>query len=609
MGRRFQPQVEHLEDRWAMAFFNPLPATVDGAADSLRADIITANGNNASDFILLQQGKYSLTVPNDAGNLQENASAKGDLDITEANKTLTIEGQGAGVTIIDAAGLNDRVFHILTNARVILRNLTVSGGLALEQGTTGQQNGAARGGGIFNSNGDLTLENVIVENNEARGRPDTASNGEGGGVHSTGPLVIISSVIRNNKADGATGLAGSFSTAVGAFIAVPGGQGLAGGLLVTSNSTAVVRNTTISGNSSTGGTGGLGGTGDASFMGGVGGPGGTGGAGRGGGIGVRNNSNLTLINSTISSNTVTGGVGGVGGPGLNTAAQGNGGNGGNGEGGGISVDASTLNIFSSTVAANQTATNVGGTGTVAGSPGLRRGSGLMTVDDSIATVNSTSSLFADNSAVGKDVADLADDAGAVFDSAVNTLVETSVGTLGLANDDANHNKLGVDPKLGPLASNGGPTQTHALKFGSVALDAGANPLGLGVDQRGLNRNVRTLDIGAFEKQAGKVTITTVNGRLVITGSAIADEFRLELASGGPNRVRVVSLGGTLINGTATAKVFTGITKGITVKLGSGDDRLEVKGGAMPGEVTIDGGDGVDTFAISTNKTKIRIVRK
>jgi hypothetical protein len=51
----------------------------------------------------------------------------------------------------------------------------------------------------------------------------------------------------------------------------------------------------------------------------------------------------------------------------------------------------------------------------------------------------------------------------------------------------------------PLAKNGGPTATHALGSGSPAIDAGANPVPLTTDQRGLPRTVGTAtDIGAFE---------------------------------------------------------------------------------------------------------------
>jgi hypothetical protein len=64
----------------------------------------------------------------------------------------------------------------------------------------------------------------------------------------------------------------------------------------------------------------------------------------------------------------------------------------------------------------------------------------------------------------------------------------------------------IDPRLGSLADNGGPTLTHALLFGSPAIDRG-NPAGctdhggslITTDQRGVLRPLgRHCDIGAFE---------------------------------------------------------------------------------------------------------------
>jgi hypothetical protein len=492
---RCRPGVETLEDRVVPTLFAPLPGTADGAADSLRAALITANGNSQNDVILLRTGTYALTVLNadnaTASNLQENLAQTGDLDLTEVNRTIIIQGQGAGKTVIDATGLNDRVLHILSNVRVVLRDLKIRGGVALEQGSPGTPNGAARGGGIFNAGGDLTLERVVVVGNQARGRPDTASSAEGGGIHSTGPLFMSDCTVSNNHATGATGLQGSFSSTIGDFIEVAGGQGLAGGLLVTSNSTAVVQRSTFSGNRAEGGQGGLGGVGQTGFQGGVGGDGAKGGNGRGGGIGVRNGSSLTLINVTVSSNRVTGGLGGAGGPGVNGGGQGNGGDGGDGEGGGLSVDGSTLTLFNSTVAANKTFTQAGGAGAVAGALGLRVGGGLAVIDDNTGTVNSTSSLFGDNiAASGIDVA-------GILDTANRTLVEKANG-LTIANGTAN--RVGVNPRLGPLAFRGGPTATHSLRAGSAALGRGSNPLGLAFDQRGPNfaRSKGPTDIGAFE---------------------------------------------------------------------------------------------------------------
>jgi predicted outer membrane repeat protein len=74
--------------------------------------------------------------------------------------------------------------------------------------------------------------------------------------------------------------------------------------------------------------------------------------------------------------------------------------------------------------------------------------------------------------------------------------------------DGGGNKVGVvDPMLGPLADNGGPTMTHALLIGSPAIDAGPNPVptfvGNDFDQRGTGfaRIVfGVADAGAFELQ-------------------------------------------------------------------------------------------------------------
>ncbi len=58
-----------------------------------------------------------------------------------------------------------------------------------------------------------------------------------------------------------------------------------------------------------------------------------------------------------------------------------------------------------------------------------------------------------------------------------------------------------EPHLRALADNGGPTRTHALTYGSPALDAGNNLAGLTNDQRGAGfpRMLGTgVDIGAYE---------------------------------------------------------------------------------------------------------------
>jgi hypothetical protein len=78
----------------------------------------------------------------------------------------------------------------------------------------------------------------------------------------------------------------------------------------------------------------------------------------------------------------------------------------------------------------------------------------------------------------------------------NLADDTSCG-LSLATD-----LISTDPDLGPLADNGGPTQTLALLPGSPAIDAGGMPATSGcpsIDQRGDPRpQGPSCDIGAFE---------------------------------------------------------------------------------------------------------------
>jgi beta-glucanase (GH16 family) len=60
-------------------------------------------------------------------------------------------------------------------------------------------------------------------------------------------------------------------------------------------------------------------------------------------------------------------------------------------------------------------------------------------------------------------------------------------------------KIGVDPLLGPLADNGGPTLTHALLPDSPAIDAADDALSPATDQRGVSRPQGVhADIGAYE---------------------------------------------------------------------------------------------------------------
>ncbi len=79
-------------------------------------------------------------------------------------------------------------------------------------------------------------------------------------------------------------------------------------------------------------------------------------------------------------------------------------------------------------------------------------------------------------------------------------------------------KPGQNPLLGPLQNNGGPTPTHALGFGSPAVDAGINAAAPpdDSDQRGIYRpedgdadGSATTDIGAYEASYPPPTILSI----------------------------------------------------------------------------------------------------
>ena len=88
-----------------------------------------------------------------------------------------------------------------------------------------------------------------------------------------------------------------------------------------------------------------------------------------------------------------------------------------------------------------------------------------------------------------------------FTSEGNNLVGDTTGATGFVASDL----LNVDPLLGRLQNNGGPTNTRALLPGSPAVDAGNNTACPFTDQRGVLRKdgdkdgTVVCDIGAFER--------------------------------------------------------------------------------------------------------------
>ena len=143
-------------------------------------------------------------------------------------------------------------------------------------------------------------------------------------------------------------------------------------------------------------------------------------------------------------------------------------------GGAIYIFSATLNIHNSTIVANLI--NTADVGFIGG--------GILINDSTLSYYNT---IMAGNTSD-----DCNTEASTMTIAAnVNNLVRVSVG-CGIP-------LLTSDPKLGPLADNGGPTQTRALLPGSPAIDAGNDATCLPTDQRGILRpQGDQCDIGAFE---------------------------------------------------------------------------------------------------------------
>ncbi|MBN1342268.1 MAG: hypothetical protein JXQ73_06290 [Phycisphaerae bacterium] len=424
------------------------------------------------------------------------------------DKSVTIRGQGIDATIVQAHAdpntARDRVFAISAGVTVTIKDMTIRHGHLIAF--------IVQGGGILNE-GTLSLTNVDVTTNYARGGPNQSghgsSEGHGGGVYNTGTMTITGGSVRDNIAWG-----GSY---MGGYSAYGGGIYNVGNLTITG--------AVIGGNLARGATGAYSGAD------------GSGGA-------IYNGGSTTAIDTTFENNTAEGGRCGV------SYAYG-----GDGRGGAIANKASyAVTLHKCTLSGNVAR---GGEATVPENRGESYGGGAATSEDGtgaeLLLVNCTISgniafhgggvwahsgasltqcTVTDNLAVlgGGVCSNTADDntgpalAGTIVagniavssgadvyqnvqsrgynlieDAAYATVDVDGGGSTGLGNI------IGQDPLLGPLADNGGATLTHALLSDSPAIDQipeGINGLGtapLDVDQRGVSRLDHWLgDIGAYE---------------------------------------------------------------------------------------------------------------
>ncbi|HCU23475.1 MAG TPA: hypothetical protein DF383_00540, partial [Deltaproteobacteria bacterium] len=304
---------------------------------------------------------------------------------------------------------------------------------------------------------------------------------QGGGLFlSDGETTIQNSTISDNKASVIAG--GIFfqgegrlqidSSTISNNTSILAGGGLTLGFV----SEVLISNSTISGNEAVGGIIEAGAP--------------EGSLGYGGGIYRTGTGPVILVNSTVSGNTALT------------------------DGGGIFIEINSeeplgpldpnLNQFYNVTLAKNTATQGKGGGIAVSMTNFPQDLGAST--ESFAGFTNT--LIADNSAGTE-----APDCFGILTSQGYNLVSNIEGCTGF---NQAGDQPGVPALIGPLANNGGPTQTHALQSGSTAIDRG-NPEGcidsngavLMRDQRNFTRPVNATgqasaicDIGAFEVGLG-----------------------------------------------------------------------------------------------------------
>lgn len=390
----------------------------------------------------------------------------------------------------------------------------------------------------------------------------------GGGISNSGVLTITEVTVTNNTAVGTVSLLAPTPNAFG------------GGILNVS-SLAIVRST-ISNNSATGGNAFICPTYPLCLTGNA--------AGSGTGGGIANVGLLDISNSTISGNTATGGngLGTVPIPALIVP--------GTASGGGIGNASFGLTQLRSVTISNNTAT--AGTTTGFPIPSIGTGGG---VDNPSGSVIVGNTIIAGNR-VGPPPGipfPTSPDVSGSFTSVGYNLIGKSDGGTGFvpAVDQLGTVAVPLNPKLGPLANHGGPTDTHNLLPDSPAVDLGKNGpapfLPDTTDQRGRPRTFNfdplvgpnpiagdETDIGSFELQTLNLPpVNTVPGPQatnedtpLVFSSANGNQISISDPDAGANPVQVTL---TATNGTLTLSTTAGLT--FTVGDGTADATMTFTG--------------------------------
>ncbi len=148
---------------------------------SLRDAISTSNACPGTQTVSIPAGTYTLTHTGTG----EDHNSTGDLDITAS---VTIVGEGNPII---NGNHSDRIFDVMPSTTVDITGLTLT-------------NGTADGGGAIRNQGNLTLHNMNIHDNQTT----SDVHAPGGGILSTGgTLTIEDSQVLNNSAAYGGGLA------------------------------------------------------------------------------------------------------------------------------------------------------------------------------------------------------------------------------------------------------------------------------------------------------------------------------------------------------------------------------------------------------------------
>ena len=472
------------------------------AANALAASpICVSNTNDAGDGSL----RAAITQANEAGGGAITFCITGTIPLLSTLPSLTnITITGPGTNLLTISGGDQvRVFSMNSGTTNILSGLTIADGAAVEQHNPFSY---AYASGISNA-GSLRLLNCVVRN-------CTNETSYGVGVYNAGDMEMEASAVADcdtvlwtQAPGGGIYNSGTLRMTNCSVSRCHSGGGDGGGILNEGNltmSASIVESCTAGGNDMDGG--GILNQGTAVLCGCT-----VSNCSAAYGAGIESWENLAVTNSTIVDNEgfMFGGGLNVGGTislvgctiAGNTAWFGGGvcnndgeltmlnctvsGNDAGSKGGGIDGAAT---LISSTICSNNAIWYINGdTNAAQGDGGGIYG-----------TATSENCIFSGNTAAtGNDFY------GILTSQGFNLIQDTNACTIV---GDLTGNLLGVDPLLGPLQDNGGPTWTHALLPGSPAIDQGTSG-GLTTDQRGVPRpfDVPTIpnagdgsDIGAFE---------------------------------------------------------------------------------------------------------------